>query len=61
MTDITGELKKILQERVGLDESTSERVVEVVVEYLKEKGPSLLADSGESGGGGLFGRLFGGR
>jgi hypothetical protein len=40
MTDIVGELKEILQERV----------VEVVVEYLKEKGPSLLADPGESGG-----------
>ena len=65
MTGMREELKKALQERVGLDESTAERVVEVVVEYLKEKGPSALAELGGGGlgsgtsGGGLFGRLFG--
>jgi hypothetical protein len=58
MTGMREELKKTLQERVGLDESTAERVVEVVVEFIKEKGLSLLASSGKSGGG-LFGRLFG--
>jgi hypothetical protein len=59
MTGMREELKKALQERVGLDESTSERVVEVVMAYFKEKGLSLLPGSGASGGGGLFGRLFG--
>jgi hypothetical protein len=59
MTGMREELKKALQERVGLDESTSERVVEVVLEYFKGKGLSLLTGSGASGGGGLFGRLFG--
>ena len=51
-------LKKALQERAGLDESTAERVVEVVFAHFKEKGLSLLTGSGTSGGG-LFGRLFG--
>jgi hypothetical protein len=59
MTGMREELKKTLQERVGLDESTAERVVEVVVEFIKDKGLSLLTSSGKSGGGGLFGRLFG--
>jgi glycogen synthase len=58
MTGMREELKKALQERVGLDESTAERVVEVVVEFIKEKGLSLLTSPGKSGGG-LFGRLFG--
>jgi hypothetical protein len=59
MTGMREELKKVLQERAGLDESTAERVVEVVVVFSKEKGLSLLTGSGASGGGGLFGRLFG--
>ena len=59
MTGMREELKKTLQERVGLDEPTAERVVEVVFAYFKEKGLSLLTGSGASGGGGLFGRLFG--
>jgi hypothetical protein len=59
MTGMREELKKALQERVGLDEPTAERVVEVVVAHFKEKGLSLLTGSGRSGGGGLFGRLFG--
>jgi hypothetical protein len=56
MTGMREELKKALQERVGLDEPTAERVVEVVLEYFKGKGLSLLTGSGASGGGGLFGR-----
>jgi hypothetical protein len=59
MTGMREELKKALQERVGLDESTAERVLEVVFAYFKEKGLSLLTGSGTSGGGGLFGRFFG--
>jgi hypothetical protein len=59
MTGMREELKKVLQERAGLDEPTSERVVEVVLEYFKGKGLSLLPGSGGSGGGGLIGRLFG--
>jgi hypothetical protein len=59
MTGMREELKKALQERAGLDEPTAERVVEVVLEYVKEKGLSLFTGSGASGGGGLFGRLFG--
>jgi hypothetical protein len=58
MTGMREELKKTLQARVGLDEATAERVVEVVVEFIKEKGLSLLTSSGKSGGG-LFSRLFG--
>jgi hypothetical protein len=58
MTGMREELKKALQERVGLDGLTAERVVEVVFAYFKDKGLSLLTGSGTSGGG-LFGRLFG--
>jgi hypothetical protein len=46
MTGMREELKKALQDRVGLDEPTSERVVEVVVAYFKEKVLSLLSGSG---------------
>jgi hypothetical protein len=56
MADIREELMKVLQERAGLDESTARRAAEAVVEYLKEKGPSVLADLGGSGLGGLLGR-----
>jgi hypothetical protein len=55
MTGMREELKKTLQARAGLDEATAERVVAVVVEFIKEKGLSLLSGSGKSGGG-LFGR-----
>jgi hypothetical protein len=42
MTSMREELKKALQERAGLDESTAERVVEVVLEYFKGKGLSVI-------------------
>jgi hypothetical protein len=56
MTGMREELKKALQERAELDESTAERVVEVVLEYFKGKSLSLLTGWGASSGGGLFGR-----
>ena len=56
MADMREELVNILQQRLGLDESTSKRVVGTVLEYLKEKGPSTLAELGGSGLGGLLGR-----
>jgi len=56
MADIREELGNLLKARVGLDEATAQRVVETVVEYLKEKGPSALAELGGSGLGGLLGR-----
>jgi hypothetical protein len=37
MTGMREELKKALQERVGLDESTAERVLEVVFAQLSNQ------------------------
>ncbi|MDX1520661.1 MAG: hypothetical protein R3264_03460 [Anaerolineae bacterium] len=64
------ELVKMVSERTGLSEEMSQKAVETVLEYLKDRLPApiaaqldnfLAADGGESGGlGGMVGGLFGG-
>ena len=64
------ELVKMVSERTGLSEEMSQKAVETVLEYLKDRLPApiagqldnfLAADGGKSGGlGGMVGGLFGG-
>jgi hypothetical protein len=57
MPDIKEELSKVLQERAGLDQATAQRAADAALTFLKEKGPSILADlRGGEGLGGLLGR-----
>lgn len=52
------QLIQILQERAGLDISAAERAADVVIDFIREKGPEMLR-SGEFGGGGGIGGIFG--
>ena len=52
------ELIKLLQERVGLDKQKAEQCVDVMLNYMKEKGPDYLRGltEGKGGLGGMLGR-----
>jgi hypothetical protein len=53
------ELAKVLRERAGLDQPTSEQAAKVAIDYLKEHGPSLLQRIGAGKLGKELGGIFG--